>query len=101
MKLSSILAAVCGLAGTGLLAASAMPRPQLPAIEPSSVGIVARLGARPFLHEGSVRSVAFLDGSRRLVSVDDRSVTVWGGPDGSLQFRRAVQPATLRIRTAS
>ncbi len=101
MKLRSILPVVCGLAGTGLLAASAMPRPQLPSIEPSSGGIVARLGARPFLHEGRVRSVAFLDGSRRVVSVDDRAVTVWGVHDGALQFRRTLQPATQRIRTAS
>ena len=98
MRWRSIL--VCGLAGTGLLAASAMP-PQLHSIEPSSGRIVARLGARPFVHEGSVRSITFLDDSHRVVSVDDRAVTVWSVPGGVLQFRRTLQPATQRIRTAS
>ncbi len=104
MKVRSIVApVVCGLAVTGwLLVGSAMQGPPPTSVEPSSGVIVARLGARPFLHEGRVRSVAFLGNSRRVVSVDERGLAFWSVPDGDLQSRTAQEPATTQpVRTAT
>jgi hypothetical protein len=90
MRSRSVLPTICGIACTGwVLVAGATQTPQPPSIEPSSGEIVGRLGTRPFLHEGRVQSIALLDDGRRVVSVDERAVSVWGMPNGELQFRRA------------
>src|SRR5688572_2865187 len=93
-----ILSALAG--SVWLFGATLHGQPRSP-IDPSFGVVVARLGARPFLHEGRVRSITFLDDSRRVASVDDKSVAFWSVPDGTPLRRPAQLSASDPIRISS